>query len=82
MALVMEVSRSPYCQKDRDYSNATASSCRNDAQNDRERQEEMLEYSGAIWSCSVCRNGEYVQWAGAIRGAAARFSLTPAVCHE
>lgn len=73
MALVMYVKPNcPYCQKARDYYNENGIEfVEYDAQNDRARREEMLEYSGGdlVVPCIV-KDGEYVQsgWGDPLRG--------------
>ena len=53
----------PYCEKARDYYNANGIEFTDyDAQNDKARQREMLEFSGGdlVVPCIV-ENGEYIQ---------------------
>ena len=62
----------PYCQKARDYYNEKGIGfVEYDAQNDRARKKEMLEYSGGdlVVPCIVL-NGEHVQsgWGEPLRG--------------
>lgn len=62
----------PYCDKARDfYQENNIEFTEYDAQNDKERQKEMLEYSGGniVVPCIV-ENGEYVQsgWGEDLRG--------------
>ena len=62
----------PYCQKARDYYNENGIEFTEyDAQNDRERQKEMLNYSGGdlVVPC-IIENGNYVQsgWGDPPRG--------------
>ena len=53
----------PYCQRARDYYNENGIEfIEYDAQNDRRRQKEMLEYSGGdITVPAIVIDGEYVQ---------------------
>ena len=73
MSLVMYVKPGcPYCQKARDYYNQNnLEFTEYDAQNDLQRQKEMLEYSGGdlVVPCIVI-DGEYVQsgWGEMLRG--------------
>jgi glutaredoxin 3 len=73
MALVMYVKPNcPYCQKARDYYNENGIDfIEYDAQNDKQRQKEMLEYSGGdlVVPCIV-ENGEYIAsgWGNPPRG--------------
>lgn len=73
MALVMYVKPDcPYCQRARDhYSEHGIAFTEYDAQNDKLRQREMLEYSGGdlVVPCIV-ENGEYIQsgWGDPPRG--------------
>ena len=62
----------PYCQKARDhYTENKVAFVEYDAQNDKVRQKEMLEFSGGdlVVPCIV-ENGEYVQsgWGNPLRG--------------
>ncbi len=73
MSLVMYTKPGcPYCQKARDHYNGEGIAFTEyDAQNDKRRQKEMLEYSGGdlVVPCIVI-NGEYVQsgWGDPPRG--------------
>jgi len=73
VSLVMYVKPGcPYCQKARDYYNENGIEFTEyDAQNDNQRQNEMLEFSGGdlVVPCIVI-NGEYVQsgWGNPLRG--------------
>ncbi|MFM8440295.1 MAG: Uxx-star family glutaredoxin-like (seleno)protein [Acidobacteriota bacterium] len=73
MSLVMYTKPGcPYCQKARDHYNGEGIAFTEyDAQNDKMRQKEMLEYSGGdlVVPCIVI-NGEYVQsgWGDPPRG--------------
>lgn len=73
MSLVMYVKPGcPYCQKARDYySENNVEFTEYDAQNDLQRQKEMLEYSGGdlVVPCIVI-DGEYIQsgWGDQLRG--------------
>jgi glutaredoxin 3 len=73
MSLVMYVKPGcPYCQKARDYySQNNIEFTEYDAQNDLQRQKEMLEYSGGdlVVPCIVV-DGEYIQsgWGDQLRG--------------
>jgi glutaredoxin 3 len=73
MSLVMYTKPGcPYCQKARDHYNGEGIAFTEyDAQNDKMRQKEMLEYSGGdlVVPCIVM-NGEYVQsgWGDPPRG--------------
>ena len=73
MALVMYVKPDcPYCQKARDFYNENGVKFTEyDAQNDKQRQNEMLEYSGGdlVVPCIV-ENDEYIQsgWGTPLRG--------------
>jgi len=62
----------PYCQKAMDYYNENGIAFTEyDAQNDRERQREMLEYSsGDVTVPCIVENGEYIQsgWGTPLRG--------------
>ena len=62
----------PYCQQARDHYNANGIAFTEyDAQNDRERQREMLDISaGDITVPCIVENGEYVQsgWGTPLRG--------------
>ena len=53
----------PYCDKARDYYNENGVEFTEyDAQNDKQRQEEMLEYSaGDLTVPCIVENGEYIQ---------------------
>jgi glutaredoxin len=73
MALVMYTKPGcPYCQKARDYYNEHGVGFSDfDAQNDKQRQREMLEYSGGDLTVPcIVLNGEYVQsgWGMPLRG--------------
>ncbi len=62
----------PYCQKARDhYTENNVAFAEYDAQNDKVRQKEMLEFSGGdlVVPCIV-ENGEYIQsgWGNPLRG--------------
>lgn len=62
----------PYCDKARDYcTENNIEFTEYDAQNDKQRQKEMLEFSGGniVVPCIV-ENGEYVQsgWGDELRG--------------
>lgn len=73
MSLVIYTKPScPYCDKARDYyTEKSIDFTEYDAQNDKERQREMLDYSGGniIVPCIV-ENGEYIQsgWGDDLRG--------------
>jgi len=73
MSLVMYTKPGcPYCQKARDHYNGEGIAFTEyDAQNDKMRQKEMLEYSGGdlVVPCIVI-NGEYIQsgWGDPPRG--------------
>lgn len=73
MSVVMYVKPGcPYCQQARDHFNANAIEfVEYDAQNDRGRQQEMLDISGGdlVVPCIV-ENGEYIQsgWGTPLRG--------------
>lgn len=73
MSLVMYVKPGcPYCQKARDYYNENGIEFTEyDAQNDNQRQNEMLEFSGGdlVVPCIVI-NDEYAQsgWGNPLRG--------------
>jgi glutaredoxin 3 len=62
----------PYCQKARDYYNENNISFTEfDAQNDKQRQREMLQFSdGDLVVPCIIENGEYVQsgWGNPLRG--------------
>ena len=62
----------PYCQQARDYYNANGIPFTEyDAQNDRERQREMLDVSGGdITVPCIVDDGEYIQsgWGTPLRG--------------
>lgn len=62
----------PYCQRARDYYNEKGIDfIEYDAQNDRERQREMLEYSGGdVTVPTIVEDGEYIQsgWGDPPRG--------------
>jgi glutaredoxin len=73
MAITMYVKPDcPYCQRARDYYNENnIEFTEHDAQNDKQRQKEMLELSGGniVVPCIVM-DGEYVQsgWGDPLRG--------------
>ncbi len=73
MSLIMYVKPGcPYCEKARDYYNENGVPfIEYDAQNDKQRQIEMLEYSGGdlVVPCIV-ESGEYIQsgWGSPLRG--------------
>jgi glutaredoxin len=62
----------PYCQKARDYYNENGISfVEYDAQNDKQRQKEMLEISdGELVVPCIIENDEYIQsgWGNPLRG--------------
>jgi glutaredoxin len=62
----------PYCDKARDYYNEKGIEFTEyDAQNDKQRQNEMLELSGGnITVPTIVENGEYIQsgWGEQLRG--------------
>jgi len=62
----------PYCQKARDYYNENRIEfIEYDAQNDKQRKKEMLEYSsGDLVVPCIVENGEYIQsgWGNPLRG--------------
>jgi glutaredoxin 3 len=62
----------PYCQKARDYYNENNISFTEfDAQNDKQRQREMLQFAdGDLVVPCIIENGEYVQsgWGNPLRG--------------
>jgi glutaredoxin 3 len=62
----------PYCQKARNYYNQNSISfVEFDAQNDRQRQREMLQFAdGDLVVPCIIENGEYVQsgWGNPLRG--------------
>jgi glutaredoxin 3 len=73
MSLVLYVKAGcPYCQQARDYYNKNKISfIEYDAQNDKKRQNEMLEFSGSDLTVPcIVENGEYVQsgWGNPLRG--------------
>ena len=73
MSIVMYVKPDcPYCQRARDYYNENnIPFVEYDAQNDKARQREMLEYSGGdVTVPTIVMNGEYVQsgWGDPPRG--------------
>lgn len=73
MAITMYVKPDcPYCQRARDYYNENnIEFTEYDAQNDKQRQREMLEYSGgSIVVPCIIQDGEYVQsgWGDPPRG--------------
>lgn len=73
MALVMYVKPDcPYCQRARDYYNENnIEFIEYDAQNDRDRRREMLEYSdGDLTVPTIVENGKYIQsgWGDPLRG--------------
>lgn len=73
MSIVMYVKPDcPYCQRARDYYNEKGIDfIEYDAQNDRERQREMLEYSGGdVTVPTIVEDGEYIQsgWGDPPRG--------------
>ena len=73
MSIVMYVKPDcPYCQRARDYYNENnIPFIEYDAQNDKVRQREMLEFSGGdITVPAIVENGEYVQsgWGDPPRG--------------
>ena len=73
MSLVLYVkSGCPYCQQARDYYNKNKIPfIEYDAQNDKKRQNEMLEFSGSDLTVPcIVENGEYIQsgWGNPLRG--------------
>jgi glutaredoxin len=73
MSIVMYVKPAcPYCQKARDYYNENnIPFIEYDAQNDKARQREMLDYtSGDLTVPAIVENGEYIQsgWGDPPRG--------------
>jgi len=73
MSIVMYVKPDcPYCQRARDYYNENnIPFIEYDAQNDKVRQREMLEFSGGdITVPAIVENGEYIQsgWGDPPRG--------------
>jgi glutaredoxin 3 len=62
----------PYCDKARDYyTEKGIEFTEYDAQNDKQRQDEMLEFSGGnITVPTIVENGEYIQsgWGEQLRG--------------
>ncbi len=73
MSVIMYVKQGcPYCQKARNYYNQNSISfVEFDAQNDRQRQREMLQFSdGDLVVPCIIENGEYVQsgWGNPLRG--------------
>jgi glutaredoxin len=73
MSIVMYVKPDcPYCQRARDYYNENnIPFVEYDAQNDKERQREMLEYTGGdVTVPAIVENGNYVQsgWGDPPRG--------------
>jgi glutaredoxin 3 len=73
MSIVMYVKPGcPYCQRARDYYNENKIPfVEYDAQNDKERQREMLEYTGGdVTVPAIVENGTYVQsgWGDPPRG--------------
>ena len=73
MSIVMYVKPDcPYCQRARDYYNENdIPFIEYDAQNDKARQQEMLEYTaGDLTVPAIVENGEYVQsgWGDPLRG--------------
>jgi glutaredoxin len=73
MSIVMYVKPDcPYCQRARDYYNENnIPFIEYDAQNDKARQREMLEYtSGDLIVPAIVENGEYIQsgWGDPPRG--------------
>jgi glutaredoxin len=73
MSIVMYVKPDcPYCQRARDYYNeSNIPFVEYDAQNDKARQREMLEYTGGDLTVpAIVENGEYVQsgWGDPPRG--------------
>jgi len=73
MSIVMYVKPDcPYCQRARDYYNENnISFVEYDAQNDKARQREMLEYTaGDLTVPAIVKDGEYVQsgWGDPLRG--------------
>ena len=78
MSIVMYVKPDcPYCQRARDHYNENGIEfIEYDAQNDKARQKEMLEYYGRRRDRSgIVENGVYISQAGAIRPAAERSTL-------
>lgn len=73
MSVIMYVKPGcPYCQKARDYYNQKGISfVEFDAQNDKQRQREMLQFSdGDLVVPCIIENGEYIQsgWGNPLRG--------------
>ena len=73
MSIVMYVKPDcPYCQRARDYYNENnIAFVEYDAQNDKQRQKEMLEFTaGDLTVPAIVENGEYVQsgWGDPPRG--------------
>jgi glutaredoxin len=73
MSIVMYVKPDcPYCQRARDYYNENdIPFIEYDAQNDKARQREMLEYTGGdVTVPAIVENGEYIQsgWGDPPRG--------------
>ena len=73
MSIVMYVKPGcPYCQRARDYYNENnIQFVEYDAQNDKERQREMLEYTGGdVTVPAIVENGNFVQsgWGDPPRG--------------
>jgi len=73
MSIVMYVKPNcPYCQQARDhYNENNIDFIEYDAQNDRQRQKEMLEFSGGDPTVpTIVENGKYVQsgWGDPLRG--------------
>ncbi len=73
MAIVMYVKPDcPYCQQARDFYNANGVKFTEyDAQNDKARQKEMLEFTGGDLTVpAIVENGKYVQsgWGDPLRG--------------
>jgi len=73
MSIVMYVKPDcPYCQRARDYYNENKIPfVEYDAQNDKARQREMLEYTaGDLTVPAIVKDGEYVQsgWGDPLRG--------------
>ena len=73
MSIVMYIKPDcPYCQRARDYYNENnIAFVEYDAQNDKQRQKEMLEFTaGDLTVPAIVENGEYVQsgWGDPPRG--------------
>ena len=73
MSVIMYIKQGcPYCQKARDYYNENAIPfVEFDAQTDKQRQREMLQFSdGDLVVPCIVENGEYVQsgWGNPLRG--------------